>query len=452
MSNTSSTHAAHAGYGSLPSPTKPIKLALIGAGQRSRTIYRPLFQSLAPWVEVVAVCDPVKANADSLAQSLNVKAYYDIHELVRDQIAEAALIITPVESHHSISVYLSAHGIHNMAETSWCSTLVQARDMIETAKKHDVVIRVAENFYGFPIDRMAQTVKRSGYLGRIGRIYSYNDHTGYHNNSRWIVFAGQHPVWAQSIRHGMETIPFQSSPERYHDHEDFHANYFAFPDGLLVIDSASNAKGFLGRQPRPGYTEWQGERGTLVHRGDLSTIAETTHFADGQTIRKNGAHWSSVSELRYLSDDAIGRKEPFRPTGYADQVSPVVNEFIDWIWTRSYAETAQGLIEYVNPYRPIERSDHFLDEYGCSIMGHIVNFALAVRGIGESEFNEQDALMSLMMDIGTKESALQEGRRIALPLQDELESDRSTLAKLKQKFQVDPLDVEAMLNISYPKP
>lgn len=452
MSDSPAIHAAHAGYGNLRSPAKPIKLAVIGAGQRSRTIYRPLFQSLNPWVEVVAVCDPVKANADAMAQSLNVRAYYDIHELVRDQIAEAALIITPVESHHSISVYLSAHGIHNMAETSWCSTVVQARDMIDTAKKHNVVIRVAENFYGFPIDRMAQTVKRSGYLGRIGRIYSYNDHTGFHNNSRWIVFAGQHPIWAQSIRHAMDTVPFQSSPERYHDQEIFHANYFAFPDGLLVIDSAANAKGFLGRQPRPGYTEWQGQRGTLVHRGDLSTIAEATHFSEGQSIRTISSSWSSVSELRYLSDEAIGRKEPFRPTGYADHVSPVINEFIDRSWKRSYAETAQGLIEYVNPFRPLERSDHFLDEYGCSIMGHIVNFALAVNGLGDSEFDEQDALMSLMMDIGTRESALQEGRRIALPLQGELESERNILSKIQQKFHVDPLDVEAMLNISYPKP
>jgi alcohol dehydrogenase len=33
---------------------------------------------------------------------------------------------------------------------------------------------------------------------------------------------------------------------------------------------SGHVKGHLGRHPRPGYTEWQGERGTLVHRAGVS--------------------------------------------------------------------------------------------------------------------------------------------------------------------------------------
>ena len=32
-----------------PIPNQPLKLALIGAGARSQTIYQPLWESLKPW-------------------------------------------------------------------------------------------------------------------------------------------------------------------------------------------------------------------------------------------------------------------------------------------------------------------------------------------------------------------------------------------------------------------
>ena len=90
---------------------------------------------------------------------------------------EAALVVTPIPSHHSISVYLSSHGIHNMCETTWCSTIGQAQDMIQTAGKNNVIVRVAENFFRVSIDRFAQKLRDSEYIGRIHRIFSYNEMT-----------------------------------------------------------------------------------------------------------------------------------------------------------------------------------------------------------------------------------------------------------------------------------
>lgn len=51
----------------LPIPQAPVRMALIGAGNRSHKIYRPLFEDLKPWIDLVAVCDPIKENADDLA-------------------------------------------------------------------------------------------------------------------------------------------------------------------------------------------------------------------------------------------------------------------------------------------------------------------------------------------------------------------------------------------------
>jgi predicted dehydrogenase len=177
----------------IPVPSDPVKVALIGAGGRASNHYAPLFGSLKRWIEVVAVCDPVQSHCQAVAATLGVPGYADIRQLVKDQPMEAALVVTPISSRHSISIYLSSNGVHNMCETSWCNTTAQAREMIETARRKNRVVRVAENFFRFPIDRFSHAVRDSGYIGRIGRIESYADHTGYHNNSRWIAFAQNRP-------------------------------------------------------------------------------------------------------------------------------------------------------------------------------------------------------------------------------------------------------------------
>jgi hypothetical protein len=349
---------------SLLQPNESLKVAIVGTGKRTRNMYVPLIPSLKPWIEVVAVCDPVKEHADELAAALGVPAYYDIHQLVKDRPMEAALVVTPIESHHSISVYLSSNGIHNLTETAWCSMLSQARQMIDTARNHSVIVRVAENFFRFPVDRFSQRLKESGYIGEIHRIFSYNDHTGYHNNSRWIRFAEAHPLWVQAVYHTMKTGEFHSTPQRFHTDESFRSHYYGFPDNLLVIDQAANIKGFLGRQTRPGYNEWQGEYGTLVHRGAVSTQAPATYYRDGEVNSPGRIPLRSETELRFCSPESLAQYG-----SHADHISEVINEYDGHNWIRIYAETSQGLIEYRNPLMTEQPSKHRLNEYSAGIMG-----------------------------------------------------------------------------------
>ena len=432
----------------------PVRLALVGTGNRSRNIYKPLWEGLKPWIKLVAVCDPVKESADAYAEELGGKAYYDLREMVQDPDIEAAVVCAPIEMHHAASVFLSAHHIHNLIETSWCSTLMQARDMIAKAKENGVYTRVAENFFRYPIDRFAQLLRDDGYIGDIKRIVSYNDHTGYHSASRWIVFAQEHPDWVQAIYHDMPTIPFYETPVRFHDHETFRSHYFHFPSGLMVVDAAANIKGLLGRQVRPGYTEWHGERGTLVQQGGrYSAPNHYFHDNNNRTEVGVGVHPDWEAELRCcLYEDTQILDKQIRP-GFPNHISKVeryYNEHGGWAGVK--AHTPLGVLDYQNPIQPAQYGNHYFPEYGICVMGHLIDFALQIRGEATSEFDEQDALMSEMMSVGARESALQEGRRIRLPLEGDLESDALELARLKAKYGVDPLDIEAMMSISYTKP
>ena len=111
-----------------------------------------------------------------------------------------------------------------------------------------------------------------------------------------------------------------------------------------------------------------------------------------------------------------------------------------------------GTIECVNPFHLQTQNDKNHPDYGVAVVDHIVDFALAVRGLRASEFDEEDALMSLMMEAGARQSAQNQGRRVELPLEGEVEYDNVERRRQQEEYGIDPLDVEAMLANSYPRP
>ena len=413
----------------------PINLALIGTGNRSQTVYAPLFELLRPWVRLVAVCDPVHKHADAYAEQLNVEAFYSIQDLVEARPMEAALIVAPVDIHHAMACYLMEHGVHCHVETSMCSLLAQAQEMVDTARKQNVVLRIGENFFRFPFDRIAKQIVETGFIGPVHRLTCLHDHTGYHNNSRWIHFYGSHPEAVQAVDHSMPTAPHYEASHRFHTDERFRAHFFWFPEDRLVVDLAANIKGLLGRYPRPGYTEINGARGAIVR--------QATETSNPQRA------WHGVAEVRYCSDAALGSK------AIADEIYPVEHIVEDGDWASTRVDLPSGRVEYVNAFRlPPEANNHpSRDYYAAAVMGHVVDFAKAVRRVADSEYDDKDAMAAMMMEVGTRESALRDGQRLSLPLRGELVSEEITRQELQRRHGgVDPMDVEAMLAVSVPRP
>jgi predicted dehydrogenase len=413
----------------------PVKIALIGAGNRSSTTYAPIFEFVRPWIELVAVCDPVQEHADALSDRLDVPAFYSLADLVKARPMEAALIVAPIDLHHGISVFLMEHGIHVHCETSMCSLLAQARDMVATAKQNNVILRIAENFIRYPFDRIAKKIDESGFIGPVHRILSLYDHTGYHNNSRWLHFMGSYPESAQAIKHTMPTVPYNESAHRHHTTENFRAHFYTFPGNRMVIDLAGNIKGLLGRMPRPGYTEFDGERGAIVR------------MATDQSDPNRP--WASEAEVRYVSDEALATKAA------ADMIFPIVHEAQDDIWSRIYVDLPIGRVEYVNPYRmtPDSNVNHaHRNYYSVAIADHLIDFAETVRGVKQSEYTDEDALKAMEMEVAVRESAIRNGELIHLPLEGELASEEKMRAELRAKNGVDPLDVEGMIGVKVARP
>lgn len=407
--------------------SEPLSVALIGTGNRSRTTYRPLFEYLKPWVKIVAVCDPVKASADEFAESIGAPAFYDLNDLIASRPMEAAFVVSPIPSHHSICCALLNAGIHVNVETSMCSLLLQAREMVQAARDGGAILRIAENFFRFPFDRMIKLIAEAGFIGDIKRLTCWHDHTGYHNNSRWLRFFEAYPTAVQAISHSMPTAGHYQLAHRYHESETYRAHFIWFPDGALVIDHAGNIKSMLGRYPRPGYTELAGERGAIVQQA--------------------GEGWSGIGEVRYCTDEAL-----MQGGGRHDLSYPIVHVGDGRDWFSSHVDLPSQRIQYVNPFRLGANAYHRRSYYSAAVISHIVDFAETVRGLRASEYSDEDALMAMMIEVATRESARQNGKRLDMPLEGDLESEAAIRAALRDEHGVDPLDIEGMLAISYPRP
>lgn len=419
---------------------RPIDIALIGTGFRSRTVYRLLFPALlARGVRLAAVCDPVQESADSFAASFNVPAFYSIRDLVRARPMEAALVCTPVELFHSISCYLSQHGIHHLVEAGFCASLAQARSMITTAATNNVVLAVGEQFFRLAYERMAKRIADTGIVGPVNRILSTFSHTGTHNNACWVKFFDAYPDSTQAVAHTMPTEPHRSLAHRLHTEESFHANFFTFPAGAtggvpgarFVADMTSNAKAVLGRHARPGYIQYEGTRGAVVVR---------------TAGMWNGPYHQAEGEVRYCSDRAL------ETNGIADVVYPIIfsqeNEFL----RKLHVDLPTGRVEYLNPfYRPVEEAADAIDYYHAATAELILEFAQTIRGEANLEYSLDDAYMVQMMNAAARESLLQNGAKVALPLSDDLESEAQIHTALKAKTGIDPLDVEGMLDYAAPR-
>jgi hypothetical protein len=430
---------------------EPVRIALIGAGNRSSTVYNHAFDAIRDLVELVAVCDPVREHADALAQRFGVHAFYDIRELIRANIAEAAVVSAPIPVHFGYSVLLSNHKIHHLVETVWCNLIAQAREMARASETNGVVATVAENFIRMPMDRFARVLRASNEIGPISRVVCYSDFCGYHNNARWLRFANTHPSWVQGLAHEMRTPLHSSLPHRTHQAERFEARFFQFPGTLFVSDQAANIKGLLGRYPRPGYTEWHGECGTLAYTAPPASpeLRFTTSYPFATTISGPVA-MVGTGELRICRSAPAGDVEVM--SGLATEYVPVECEQNGPAWSFVRARGKSFTVEFENSlaWRTRHLSDGPWDI--ASVIETLVDFVLAVRKVRPCEVSAKDAGMCVEMEMGARESMLRGGMRIKLPIDDDLEAESIERERLRGLYGVDPLDVEGVVDVIVPRP
>lgn len=142
-----------------------LKFALIGTGGIAQT-YAQVFQQSA-CCQLVAVADVNQESAKAFAEPLGAKSFSDYKTLAENSEIDAVIISTPPNTHLEITEFFMNRGKHVLCEKPLCLSVAEAKQMIETAEKTDVVFTMATKFRYCEDVVKAKSIIASEVLGEI---------------------------------------------------------------------------------------------------------------------------------------------------------------------------------------------------------------------------------------------------------------------------------------------
>lgn len=150
-----------------------IRLAIVGCGGMGRRHLRGLAELRAAGIrslQLVAACDPVEANAASLADHAEsalgarpaVAAGLDD---LRGHGVQAVDVTSTPRTHHLLAVEALQRGLHVLIEKPLALTVAACRRIGEAAAASPAVLSVAENYRRDPTCRLAKALLDAGVIG-----------------------------------------------------------------------------------------------------------------------------------------------------------------------------------------------------------------------------------------------------------------------------------------------
>jgi predicted dehydrogenase len=121
---------------------KKIRTAIIGAGKMGR-IHAKVYNSLEN-CQLVAVVDTDKARADAIAEQYDgCQSYTDCKEIL--SMVDAVTISSPTIYHRDLAKIFIENGIAVMIEKPIAASVEEAQEIVDLAKKHNVVAAVGHS-------------------------------------------------------------------------------------------------------------------------------------------------------------------------------------------------------------------------------------------------------------------------------------------------------------------
>jgi phthalate 4,5-cis-dihydrodiol dehydrogenase len=152
--------------------SEPLKLGIVGLG-RAFTLMLPTFVS-HPLIKMVAASDPRADACERFAGEFGAKVFERAEALCADPEVEAVYVASPHQFHVDHLKLAARHGKHVLVEKPMALSLVDCREMIETAKRADIKLLVGHSHsYDLPYLRTREMI-RSGAFGRVRMINALN--------------------------------------------------------------------------------------------------------------------------------------------------------------------------------------------------------------------------------------------------------------------------------------
>jgi len=143
------------------STEKKLKCAVVGVGslgQHHARIYSELEQT-----SLVGIMDADSARAKEIADKFNCKVFTSLEELGKE--ADAVSVVVPTDKHTMVALPLLEAGCHLLVEKPFCTSVEEAKVMIEKAKEKNLTIQVGHIEHFNPVmDFMEKNVQSPKFI------------------------------------------------------------------------------------------------------------------------------------------------------------------------------------------------------------------------------------------------------------------------------------------------
>ena len=315
---------------------RKLNIALIGAGRRGGGAHLPVIDKLKDVYNLVAICDIDQVVAQQYAEQYGANPYTNVRDLVAHEKLDAVDITVPGVAHHAIACFMADAGVNIIVETPIAVTLPTTDLMIEAAKRNNVKLEVAENYYRAPRERFLSAVIDAGVIGEVGRIYRIFYEGGYHGMSMLRLRANGEPKSILGITQSTPVIPIIDRMKRHHTSDNWTFGFLEFDNNataLMVYSNVIHARS-LGRG-QGGVSQIDGSKGTIV--GEDIHVVPPEALENGAksigyqpkrtTIDVDGTEVTEKIELE-LPDQLITWENPLRNYPLTEGQIPVADELL----------------------------------------------------------------------------------------------------------------------------
>ena len=166
---------------------RTVNVGLIGSGFVA-DIHAHAFQRFVPNAEVVAVASRTPGKAAQFAQERGIPhAFENYKDLLALPEIDLISLCVPNDLHCRIAVDAAQAGKHIVCEKPLCRTLQEADRMIETCRRHNVLLLYAEELLFAPKYVRAKQLVDEGALGKAFLVKQWEEHSGPHEPWFWDV-------------------------------------------------------------------------------------------------------------------------------------------------------------------------------------------------------------------------------------------------------------------------
>ena len=162
--------------------TQPIRILLLGAGNRGADVYGDFIRRHPEDIQIVAVAEPDPQRRNCCADIHHIPTEHQFeswaHALAGEKIADAVINATPDKVHHDSAIAALQAGYDLLLEKPIATTLSDTMHIVKTAKDLRRILMVCHVLRYTGFFQKAHEIIRTGRLGQIIHI-SHSENVAY---------------------------------------------------------------------------------------------------------------------------------------------------------------------------------------------------------------------------------------------------------------------------------